>query len=154
MIRKINQTKLRVSMNKVRTLRKGNVKLYLKLGIPRKIRLSKEYPYKNMISLNIRGTKCILCGHLLGDKVCSTTTKCYEICQVPLCSVNSAKSSNTNESCKYRWYYIYDLKTLSILAKRSLTKNVTGSILEVASRLLRLNGRNSDSDRFIRKHRR
>ena len=96
MKRKLNQTELVSYADKIKQVRKGKVKLYLKPGLPRQVRLSKYYPHKNTLCLNKKGTTCALCGHLLGDKFRSTTTKGCETCQVPLCSSNSSKFANAN----------------------------------------------------------
>ena len=55
MERRLNQTELGRYVNKIKKVRKGKVKLYLEPGLPRRVRLSKEYPHKNTLCLNRKG---------------------------------------------------------------------------------------------------
>ena len=138
----------------MKKLKKGKAQLYLEPGLPRKIRLSKEYPPWNIISLNKGGTHCVLCCNILGNKIRKSTTKGCETCQVPLCSSSSNIFVNANESCEYRWHNISDLRTLSKPEKRSLEKNLTGIIVDAANGLLNLNRNNTDNVRILRRRRR
>ena len=138
----------------MKKVRKGKVTLYLEPGLPRKIRLSDEYPHTNTLSLNKGGSTFFLCGHLLRDKIRSTTTTGCETCQVPLCSSNLAKFVNLNESCEYRCHHISDLSTLSSPEKRKWAKNVTGAVVEAASFLLQMNRNSPFRRRRLRRRRR
>ena len=92
MRRKLNQTEFRRYVDEIKKLMKGRLRLYSEQDFPRKVRLSKEYPHKNTLCLKMRDTKCVLCGHLLGDNIRSTTIKSCDTCHVPLYSANSANN--------------------------------------------------------------
>ena len=121
MDRKLTANELEKFRDVVKRMKKGKVKLFTEAGLPRKIRLSKDYLYANVEDFSGKGgggTKCILCHRILKDtKHCSTSKGC-RICMVALCSSNTNKFLDVKESCEYRWHNSLDLHSLERPKKR------------------------------------
>lgn len=117
MDRKLTDAELQNFQAIVSSKRTWKKKIFIKPGLGRKIRMSREYCHENFLQFTSSGTDCILCHGILNEKENCTTTRGCITCCVPLCSASNKKFRQPEDSCEYLWHNVLELQELQLPQK-------------------------------------